>query len=136
MNENQILDALTREGVLINVSVRYWRATKKLNAEDLGLDPDKVTQRLISLGHKKLLPKDALSSFALVESRTHALVEASTFPFLKGLSRFLPNAKLQVVMDRINQLAARFTEAKADLTITVPSTPAQTRDTHPNSSRR
>jgi hypothetical protein len=42
MNGNhngQLLEALTREGVLINVSVRYWRATKKLNAEDLGLDP-------------------------------------------------------------------------------------------------
>ena len=53
-NNNHLLDALTREGVLINVSVRYWRATRKLNAEDLGLDPDNVTERLISLGHKKL----------------------------------------------------------------------------------
>ena len=113
MNENQILEALTREGVLLNVSVRYWRATKKLNAEDLGLDPDKVTDRLISLGHKKLLPKEALESFALIEGRTHALAEASTFPFLKGLSRFLPNAKLVPVLDRINQLAGEFAQAKA-----------------------
>ena len=56
----QLLDALTREGVLINVSVRYWRATRKLNAEDLGLNPDNVTDRLIRLGHKKLLPREAL----------------------------------------------------------------------------
>ena len=114
MQENQILDVLTREGVLINVSVRYWRATKKLNAEDLGLDPDKVTDRLISLGHKKLLPKEALEAFALVESRAHALVEASTFPFLKGLSRFLPNAKLSEVLDKINGLAGDFALAKSD----------------------
>ena len=79
MQENQLLEVLTREGVLINVSVRYWRATKKLNAEDLGLDPERVTERLISLGHKNLLPKEALEAFALVESRAHALVEASTF---------------------------------------------------------
>jgi len=111
-NHQQLLDVLTREGVLINVSVRYWRATKKLNAEDLGLDPDRVTDRLISLGHKKLLPREALESFALIESRTHALVEGSTFPFLKGLSRFLPNAKLQGVMDRINGLARDFGQAK------------------------
>jgi len=51
MRENQLLDALTREGVLITVSVRYWRATKKLTAEDLGLDPESVESRLISLGH-------------------------------------------------------------------------------------
>lgn len=69
MQENQLLEVLTREGVLINVSVRYWRATKKLNAEDLGLDPERVTERLISLGHKNLLPKEALEAFALVESR-------------------------------------------------------------------
>ncbi|MBI3852723.1 MAG: hypothetical protein HY298_20915 [Verrucomicrobia bacterium] len=114
MQENQLLDVLTREGVLMNVSVRYWRATKKLNAEDLGLDPDKVTDRLISLGHKKLLPKEALEGFALVESRAHALVEASTFPFLKGLSRFLPNPKLPEVLDKINRLAGEFARAKAD----------------------
>ena len=56
MNGNtQLLDVLTREGVLISVSVRYWRATRKLNAEDLGLNPDNVTDRLISLGHKKVV---------------------------------------------------------------------------------
>ena len=114
MNNNSLLDVLTREGVLINASVRYWRATTKLKPEDLGLDPDKVTERLISLGHKKLLSKEALEPFALIESRTHALIEASTFPFLKGLSRFLPNAKLQETLDRIDQLAAEFERAKFD----------------------
>ncbi len=113
-NNQQLLEVLTREGVLISVSVRYWRATKKLNAEDLGLEPERVTDRLISLGHKKLLPKEALESFALIESRAHALVESSTFPFLKGLSRFLPNAKLQEVLDKVNGLARDFALAKSD----------------------
>ena len=45
MNGNNLLDVLTREGVLINVSVRYWRATKKLKPEDLGLDPTQVAER-------------------------------------------------------------------------------------------
>ncbi len=61
-----LLKALTREGVLIAVSCRYWRAAKKLQASDLGLDPGDVTNRLISLGHKKLLPREALSTFALI----------------------------------------------------------------------
>ena len=74
MNDSHILDVLTREGVLLNVSVRYWRATKKLKPEDLGLNPDNVSNRLISLGHKKLLPKDRLKEFARIESRAHALV--------------------------------------------------------------
>ena len=111
-NNNHLLDALTREGVLISVSVRYWRATRKLNAEDLGLNPDNVTERLISLGHKKLLPREALERFALVESRAHSLVEASTFPFLNGLGHFLPNAKLEEVTRKLRELATEFDQAQ------------------------
>ena len=112
MHNNQLLDVLTREGVLINVTVRYWRATKKLNAEDLGLDRNNVTDRLISLGHKKLLPKEALEAFALIEGRAHALIQSSSFPFLNGLSHFLPNAKLGEVMEKMQALAQEFGEAK------------------------
>src|SRR5512137_2203470 len=111
-NNNHLLDALTREGVLINVSVRYWRATKKLSPQDLGLDPDNVTERLISLGHKKLLPREALERFALVESRAHSLIEASTFPFLNGLGHFLSNAKLEEVTRKLKELEAEFETAR------------------------
>ena len=111
-NNNYLLDALTREGVLISVSVRYWRATRKLNAEDLGLDPDNVTERLISLGHKKLLPREALERFALVEGRAHSLVESSTFPFLNGLGHFLPNTKLEEVTQKLRDLATEFEQAQ------------------------
>ena len=110
--DNQLLEALTREGVLINVSVRYWRGTKKLKAEDLGLDPNTVEERLISLGHKKLLPKESLQPFALIEGRTHALVDAATFPFLGGLGRFLPNAKLAGTTSRLDELEAEFFSVK------------------------
>ena len=67
-NNTDLLKVLTREEVLINVSVRYWRANKKLNAQDLGLDPDKVSDRLISLGHKRLLPREATAQLALLFS--------------------------------------------------------------------
>ena len=114
MNNQNLLEALTREGVLISVSCRYWRAAKKLQAADLGLDPDDVAERLISLGHKRLLPRDALAAFALIESRAHALVEASTFPFLNNIARFLPNAKLAEVTRRLNNLEREFAVARAD----------------------
>jgi hypothetical protein len=111
-NNNHLLDVLTREGVLIDVSVRYWRATKKLNAEDLGLDPESVETRLISLGHKNLIPREALQSFALIEGRAHALVEGNTFPFLNGLGHFLPNARLQETTDKLAQLECEFMAEK------------------------
>src|SRR5687768_5210840 len=82
LENNNLLSVLTREGVLIKVSVRYWRGCKKLKAEDIGLKQADVSDRLISLGHKRLLPKDTLAQLSLIEGRAHALVEANTFPFL------------------------------------------------------
>lgn len=108
------LDALTQRGVLINVSVRYWRARKKLRPEDLGLDPDSVDDRLFSLGHKRLLPKEALQKLSLIEGRAHALVEAGTFPFLGGIARYLPNAKLEEVNGRLRELQSEFEACRAD----------------------
>ena len=109
-----LLDVLTREGVLINVSVRFWRGCKKLKAEDLGLKAQDVSDRLISLGHKRLLPKEATADLGLIEGRAHALINTNTFPFLNGLSHFLPNAKLQEVTDKLRALEGEFWAAKED----------------------
>jgi hypothetical protein len=110
---NPLLQTLTREGVLISVSVRYWRAHKKLRPEDIGIEPDKLSKRLISLGHKRLLPKEATAALSLIESRAHATVEAGTFPFLNGLARFVPNAKLGEVSGRLKALETEFRCAQA-----------------------
>lgn len=109
---HDLMQALTREGVLLNVSVSYWRACKKLHAEDLGLETKQVDERLFSLGRKRLLPKDALAQFALIESRAHALVERSTFPFLGGIARFLPNRKLAEVREALEGYRREFEHAK------------------------
>ena len=111
---NNLLDVLTREGVLINVSVRYWRGCKKLRPEDLGLTADAVSDRLISLGHKRLLPKSATADLALIEGRAHALIDGNTFPFLNGLGHFLPNARLAEITDKLRTLEAEFWLAKED----------------------
>lgn len=113
-HQNSIVDALSQEGVLINVTVRYWRATKKLKPQDLGLNPDSVTDRLILLGHKKLLPKEALQAFSLIEGRAHGIVESNTFPFLGGLGHYLPNAKLVEITEKLDQLKKEFQNATSE----------------------
>jgi hypothetical protein len=110
--EPQLLPLLTREGVLIKVSVRFWRGCKKLKAEDIGLKSSDVSDRLISLGHKRLLPRESTQQLSLLEGRAHALIEGNTFPFLNGLAHFLPNARLQEVTQRLNELEADFWQAK------------------------
>ena len=93
----QMLEAITRQGVLYAASVRYWRGCKQLKPEDLGIDPAHVDERLIRLGHKRLVPKEALAPFALIEGRVHAAIEAASFPFLGGIARFVPNTRLEEV---------------------------------------
>ncbi len=113
-NHDGLLSILTREGVLLKVSVSYWRGHKKLRPENIGLERKNLSDRLISLGHKRLLPKDALASLALIEGRAHALVEANTFPFLNGLGHFLPNSKLAEVTGKLEELQTEFWAAGAD----------------------
>ena len=109
---NGLLSILTREGVLLKVSVSYWRGHKKLRPEDIGLEQRNLSDQLISLGHKRLLPKNTLAALATIEGRAHALVEANTFPFLNGLGHFLPNSKLAEVTEKLEELQTEFWEAK------------------------
>lgn len=110
--QNELLSVLTRQGVLVNVSVRFWRGCKQLKPEDLGLKAGDVSERLISLGHKRLLPKEATGPLSLIESRAHALIDAHTFPFLNGLAHFLPNPKLGEVTGSLKTLEREFWLAK------------------------
>jgi len=112
-NQNTLLlDALTREGVLINVSIRFWRGCKKLKPEDIGLNVENLSDRLISLGHKRLLPKDALAELNLIEGRAHAMIDENTFPFLHGLGHFVPNGRLEEVTTKLKTLETEFCQAK------------------------
>ena len=107
------LDALACRGVLVSVSVRYWRARHRLEPGDLGLKIDQIDPRLISLGHKRLLPKEDFERIARIESQAHAFVEENTFPFLNGLARFLPNTKLETVLQRLDTLKQEFQREQA-----------------------
>jgi hypothetical protein len=113
-NNNSLLDAVCRRGVLVATSVRYWRGCKRLTPEDLGLDPANVSERLIQLGHKHLIPRDALQAFALIESRVQATVESSSFPFLGGIGRFVPNPRLADLKDKLDALEKEFYHATVE----------------------
>lgn len=113
-NSNPLLDAVCQRGVLITTSVRYWRGCKRLKPEDIGLEASKVSERLIRLGQKRLIPKESLADFALIESRTHATVDGASFPFLGGIARFVPNPRLAEVTKRLEELRGEFQQASGN----------------------
>jgi len=112
---NPLLEAICQRGVLISTSIHFWRGCKRLRPEDLGLDPGAVSKRLIQLGQKRLIPKDALADFALIESRVHATVEGSSFPFLGGIARFVPNPRLGEITKNLKAMRGEFDEAACAL---------------------
>ena len=114
LNNTSLLDAVCRRGVLVATSVRFWRGCKRLTPEDLGLDPAHVNERLIQLGHKHLIPREALAAFALIESRVQSTVESSSFPFLGGIGRFVPNPRLGDLKDKLDGLEKEFYHATVD----------------------
>ncbi len=67
-----------------------------------------------TLGRKKFLFREALATFAIIESRAHAVVEGNTFPFLNGLGHFLPNRKLTEVTMKLESLEAEFQTARSE----------------------
>ncbi len=103
-----LLDALCRRGVICVTTVRYWRGCKKLRAEDLGLSSDQIDDRLFQLGQKRLVPREALSRFALLESRVNAAVESASFPFLNGMGRFVPATNIESLHRALQTLAGEF----------------------------
>lgn len=119
--ENQLLDAVCQKGVLVTTTIRYWRGCKRLKAEDLGLKSKDVSDRLIRLGQKRLIPREALADFSLVESRAHAAVEGASFPFLGGIARFVPNPNLATTITTLEKLRAEFVEASLSFSENYPT---------------
>ena len=109
---NEVFQALAREGVLVTTTVSYWRGHKKLRPEEVGLEPSKISDRLVCLGHKRLLPRECFEKLSLIEGRVHAYIEGNTFPFLGGLAHFLPNGKLEEVTTKLKELETEFSNAK------------------------
>jgi hypothetical protein len=80
-----------------------------LEAADLGLNESQIAEHLIILGHKRLLPRDALARFALIEGRAHAAIEKNSFLFLGGIARYVPNRNLERLTNMLNGLKDEFT---------------------------
>ena len=83
-----------KDGILIDIFVSFWTASKKLRPEDMGLKAEDVAQAY-KLGKKMLIPANVIQAFRAIETRARRLHAEASFEFPVGRSRFVP--KNQVV---------------------------------------
>ena len=98
-----------KDGVLVDVDVRFWSASKVLKAEDLGLDEKDVVDAF-KLGKKMLIPAEVIRSFRAIEARARRVVEGNSFPFPIGNARFIPKKKFPEVHKRLTELQGEYME--------------------------
>ena len=93
--ENPRWLALMREGVVVKLHIRRWRAKASLDLEDLGLPSDSEDQvgDLLTLGDKRLLPTDLGKRLEAKESAGRKCLERSAYATYYG--PFLPASRFR-----------------------------------------
>jgi len=106
MNQD-MFTKLFKDGILMDVNVRFWSAAKALSASDLGLKESDVA-KAFHLGRKMLIPAEVIQDFRRIESRARRLVEVNSFHFPIGNARFIPKKKFSKVHKELNEFKEQY----------------------------
>jgi len=113
MAKKQVNIDLYKAGVVVDLSFGMWGATTSLNEEDLGLEG--VPEDKILLGSKRLIKKDRKKKILNVYNEAKGLLYRNSFSFPFGNARFVPYARLNSLIEKMNVLEKAFFEARDDL---------------------
>ena len=106
MSDN-VLDVLFDTGTLVHLYIGRWTANKKLKPEDVLLD-GKVDNNAIYLGHKRLMPKDALQPFVRLEGSARNFLSRNSIRFPVGNAFFVRNQVLPTVLEGLTSRKAEW----------------------------
>ncbi len=108
---------LMQEGILVNLHIGRWRAKTRLTWSDLGIgldkENDKELQKIISLGHKKLLPTAILKELDAIESAARKWLEKKAFRTHWGF--FIPATAYPEWKEKNEEYRERYFAARDDL---------------------
>ncbi len=91
-----------KDGVLVEIKVRFWTGAKILTAQDLGLEKDTISNVYL-LGKKMLVPKETIHKFRSIESKARFLVETNSFKFPISSARFVPKKKFLKILQTLQE---------------------------------
>lgn len=73
MNQD-MFTKLFKDGILMDIHVRFWSAAKALDAKDLGLKESDIA-KAYHLGRKMLIPAEVIQEFRRIEGQARRLGE-------------------------------------------------------------
>lgn len=99
---NEIAELLSSEGQLFDLDIGRWAAQKKLRPQDVLLD--NINPDALHMGHKKLLPKEALASLANIEGQARRELERRSLPFYLSGARYVYKNTIPELLIKMNEL--------------------------------
>ena len=101
--------------VAVQLSRKMWQGNNKLDGEEIGVNFDglpKEVKEIVTLGHKKMYPKEWRDTFIGVYMKAYHYLQANSLPFITDHIRAVPKAKLAEVMARLELFQKEYMEAK------------------------
>lgn len=127
--------SLMREGVVIKLHVRRWRAKCRLDADDLGLpkEDDDLIGDLLELGDKRLLPLDLAKQLEAIESAGRKALERNGYATYWGV--FVPATNFAQWQAENETHKRRYFEAREQIVSEYDSILAQLTDAYRGAAR-
>ncbi len=98
-------------GSLIDLDISWWRGQRKLLAADLNLELGPATERVFSLGRKRLVPRERMIAFQKVEHAARKVVDEASLPFPLAGARFIPTDKVAELEAGLVALRSEFEDS-------------------------
>lgn len=109
----QVVDGLTKQGYLLDLTVHRWHGQSRLTEADLGLE-GLTDKQLHKLGRRQLVPAEEIAKLGLYEQRARQAVTQRSFEFPFGGARFVPVNVLGALLADLEVIRKEFVEAVAD----------------------
>jgi hypothetical protein len=108
------LDTVFTEGALVDIDISTGSFERRLQPEDLGLDPQKLS-KAFKLGSKSLMPIEIISEFKHHDYKARSLLTQMSFSFPFGGARFIPKKTLVDFAERIESIIVAFNKSVTKL---------------------
>lgn len=111
--DNGITDLIFNEGTLFDIDIGRWAAVKKLTAREVLLED--LDAKAVHLGHKRLLPKEAMVDLIRLEGKARSLLDTHSLQFPIAGARFVYLRTLHTLIEGLMEIRQRYFTAVAQL---------------------